>query len=283
MQTITVISFLFVHVKKAPGHAFVNGIEILSMPTNLYVRGDGYDIKLVGQNNLYYINNSTALETLYRWNVGGNLVPSTRDKGMYRVWAAGDIFVVGYDHQTSYLDVYITYNSETAVYATPTIVYTTSRTIAHNSRSLDWIFPLDSRFYYLFRLYFCEIQLEVTKINQRVFDIFIGNQTAEQQGDVIAWSGAWRVPIYRNYVVYMRGPDSRRSKQNVWLELRPNMKTRAMYVDAILNGLEIFKLSNPNGNLAVPYPELRLEGPIKSPNNNNKMSSHISLLLSLQV
>ncbi|KAM3286411.1 hypothetical protein P3S67_025210 [Capsicum chacoense] len=256
-------------------HAFVNGIEVLSMPTNLYVRGDGYDIKLVGQNNLYYINNSTALETLYRLNVGGSLVPSTRDTGMYRVWAGDDIFVVGYDHQTSYLDVDITYNSETPAYTAPTIVYTTSRTIANNSRNLDWIFPLDSGFYYLFRLHVCEIQLDVTKINQRVFDIFIGNQTAEQQGDVIAWSGAWRVPICRDYVVYVRDPDGRRSKKNVWLELRPNMKTRAMYADAILNGLEIFKLSNPNGNLAVPYPELRLEGPIKSPNNNNKMSSHI--------
>ncbi|PHU08588.1 Patatin-like protein 3 [Capsicum chinense] len=61
----------------------------------------------------------------------------------------------------------------------------------------------------------------------------------------------------------------------MWLELRPNMKTTTMYADAILNGLEIFKLSNTNGNLAVPYPELRLEGLIKSSNNNNKMSSHI--------
>ncbi|PHU08589.1 hypothetical protein BC332_20449 [Capsicum chinense] len=137
MQTIAVISFLFLHVKKVPGHAFVNGIEILFMPTNFYVRGDGYDIKLVGQNNLYYINNSTALETLYRLNVGANLVPSTRDMGMYRVWVADDIFVVGYDHQTSYLDVNITYSSETQTYTSLIIVYTTSRTIANNSRSLD--------------------------------------------------------------------------------------------------------------------------------------------------
>ncbi|WMV17313.1 hypothetical protein MTR67_010698 [Solanum verrucosum] len=58
------------------------------------------------------------------------------------------------------------------------------------------------------------------------------------------------------------------------------MKTRAVYNIAMLNGLEIFKLSDPNGNLAVSYLELRLEGSIKSPplpNNNKKkrISWHI--------
>ncbi|KAJ8567153.1 hypothetical protein K7X08_019361 [Anisodus acutangulus] len=242
-------------------YAFVNGIEIVSMPTDLYVR-EYHRIKLVGQNDFYYIDNNIALENVYRLNVGGNFVPSTGDTGMYREWALDDEFVVGLGFQTTYHDVNISYTYENQPYTAPTSIYTTSRTMANYSQSLDWKFPLDSGFVYLFRLHFCETHLEV---NERVFDIFIANQTADQQVDVIQRSGSSRVPMYKDYVVYVRDPDGRRSIQNVLLDLRPNMETKAVYANAILNGLEIFKLSDSNGNLAVPCP-----GPIKSPPNNKK-------------
>ncbi|XP_059293866.1 receptor-like protein kinase FERONIA [Lycium ferocissimum] len=254
-------------------YAFVNGIEIVSMPTDLYIRGDSQNINLVGQSNFYYINNNTALENLYRLNAGGNLVPSTEDTGMYREWTGDDAFVVGLGYQTPHFGDYVNYTSETPAYTAPTIVYTTSRTIANYSSSLEWIFPLDSGFYYLFRLHFCEIQQEVKEQNYRVFDISIGNQTADQQVDIIQRSGGWRVPTYKDYVVNVRDPDGRRSKQNVWLELKPNMETKAVYANAILNGLEIFKLSDPNGNLSVPNPEPPLAVPTNSPPNNKKKKS----------
>ncbi|XP_049346420.1 receptor-like protein kinase FERONIA [Solanum verrucosum] len=279
---INVNEFQILNITFSPSpnsYAFVNGIEIVSMPTNLYIGGDNR-IKLVGQNDPYSIYNDTALETLYRLNVGGHSIASTEDTGMYRVWDSDEEFVVVYGFQTSEFDVNITYTTETPPYAAPRIVYVTSRTMANNSQSLDWIFPLDSGFYYLFRLHFCQNQPEVNETNHRVFDIYIGNQTAEKQVDVVGLSGGWGIPTYRDYVVYVRDPDVRLSKEKVWLELRPNMKTRAVYDIAMLNGLEIFKLSDPNGNLAVPYPELGLEGSIKSaplPNNNKKkrISWHI--------
>ncbi|KAM3252967.1 receptor-like protein kinase FERONIA [Capsicum annuum] len=259
-------------------YAFVNGIEIVSMPANLYIQGDDHEIKMVGrQNSFYYINNSTALKNLYRLNVGGNFVPSTEDTGMYRVWAADDDFVFGYGYETLHLDVNITYTSETPAYTAPNIVYTTSRTMANYSQSLDWIFPLDSGFYYLFRLHFCEIQLEVKEQNYRVFDILIGNKTADQLVDVIQRSGGSRVPMYTDHVVFVRDPDGRRGKKDVSLELRPNMETKAVYENAILNGLEIFKLSDPNGNLAVPYPESFFERPKKKKKKN--ISSHIIVVI----
>ncbi|WMV17312.1 hypothetical protein MTR67_010697 [Solanum verrucosum] len=243
-------------------YAFVNGIEIVSVPTNLYIHGD---VKLAGHTNPYNINNSTALETLYRLNVGGNSVASTEDTGMYRVWDSDDAFVVGYGYQTPNFDVNITYTSETPTYSAPTIVYTTSRTMANYSPGLDWEFPLNSGFYYLFRLHFCEIQPEVQKINDRSFSISIGNQKAEREADVIQWSGGWRIPVYKDYVVHVRKQDG---EQNVTLDLSPN--PYSAHQNAILNGLEIFKLNDSNGNL--------FEGLIESPpNNNNKkrISWHI--------
>ncbi|KAJ8546239.1 hypothetical protein K7X08_018822 [Anisodus acutangulus] len=261
-------------------YAFVNGIEILSMPTDLYIDGD---VILAGQtfNPDYYIYNNTVLETLYRLNVGGNLVASTEDTGMYRVWARDEDFVVGFDFQTPHFDVNITYTSETPAYIAPTKVYTSSRTMANNSQSLDWIFPIDPGFYYLFRLHFCEIQPEVTGINDRVFDIFIGNQMAKKAADIIQLSPGWRVPVYKDYVVNVN-LDGGRKKKNVTLHLVPNKDLNDKYDNAILNGLEIFKLNDSNGNLAVPNPELRLKVPTNSPpnnNNNNKKSWHIVVVI----
>ncbi|KAJ8567143.1 hypothetical protein K7X08_019351 [Anisodus acutangulus] len=261
-------------------YAFVNGIEIVSMPTDLYIQGDGHDINLVGQSYLYNIKNNSALENVYRLNVGGDFVPSTGDTGGYREWAIDNDFVIGLGFQTPRFDVSITYTPKTPPYTAPTSVYTTSRTMANYSQSLDWEFPLYSGFFYLFRLHFCEIQLEVEKQNYRVFDISIGNQTADHQVDVIQRSGGWRFPTYEDYVVNVRDPDGRRSIQSVSLDLRPNMETKAVYDNAILNGLEIFKLNDSNGNLSVPNPESRIEVPTNSPQNNKKKkTSHIIVVI----
>uniref|UniRef100_M0ZLQ5 Kinase n=1 Tax=Solanum tuberosum TaxID=4113 RepID=M0ZLQ5_SOLTU len=109
---INVNEFQILNITFSPSpnsYAFVNGIEIVSMPTNLYIGGDNR-IKLVGQNDPYSIYNDTALETLYRLNVGGHSIASTEDTGMYRVY---EEFVVVYGFQTPKFDVNITYTTET--------------------------------------------------------------------------------------------------------------------------------------------------------------------------
>ena len=53
--------------------------------------------------------------------------------------------------------------------------------------------------------------------------------------------------------MYMIPADGSRAKQDLWLDLHPNVNF--LYDDAILNGLEIFKLNESNGNLAAPNPD----------------------------
>jgi hypothetical protein len=149
-------------------------------------------------------------------------------------------------------------------YVAPQDVYATARSMGPNPQininyNLTWIFSVDSGFSYLVRLHFCEIQLNITKINQRVFDIFLYNQTAETGMDVVAWAlnetgGAGNgdgVPVYRDYVVLVPNGSP---QQDLWLALHPNRSDKPNYYDAILNGIEIFKVNDTNGNLAGPNP-----------------------------
>nr|GMC61373.1 receptor-like protein kinase FERONIA [Ipomoea batatas] len=218
----------------ASSYAFVNGIEIVSIPTGYYIKGEaaGVDpVKWVPGANNFYIFNNTALETLYRLNIGGQTLPAINDTGMYRTWYSDDEYVIGYGYYTVHLDVNITYTSLTPSYSAPEILYTSARTIANYSSSVNWSFPVDSGFLYLFRLYFC----------------------------------GSNIPIFQDYVAIVPDTDGRRSKQDVWFSISPNMDTRPVYANAILNGLEIFKLNDTQGSLAALNPQLSLPAKQSSP------------------
>lgn len=242
-------------------YSFINGIEIVSMPTNLYYspsNSEGYP--LIAQQNLFSgIDNNTALETVYRLNVGGSSISPNQDTGMFRQWSPDDYYLT--EAVSHVLPVNTTIKlSYTKVqrYTAPAVVYTSARTMGTNktinkSYNLTWEFSVDSGFIYLVRLHFCEFQFEVTKPSDREFQIFIANYTAEAYADVITWSGGNGVPVYKDYAVNMEN-EGKGSKRNISIALHPNPDSRTKYNDAILNGVEIFKLSKFDGNLAGPNP-----------------------------
>ncbi|KAG6660157.1 receptor-like protein kinase FERONIA [Carya illinoinensis] len=243
-------------------YAFINGIEILSMPTNLYYTPannlDG--LYLIGQQSGYRIENSTSLEMVYRLNVGGKAISSADDTGMFREW----------QEDTSYLKehglllflplndtIVLKFSPIVPQYTAPQAVYRTARTLGNDSTinpsyNLTWQFPVDSGFDYLIRLHFCEFQPEITQASDRIFQIFIANQTAEEEADVIRWSGGNGVPVYRDYAVSMR--QGTEKTVNLYVGIGAAQKGQTTYQDAILNGVEIFKVSG-NGNLAGPNPD----------------------------
>ncbi|WRX14255.1 Serine-threonine/tyrosine-protein kinase [Theobroma cacao] len=235
------------------GYAFLNGIEIVSMPLNLYNQGNNVS------------GNSTAMETMYRVNVGGQSIPPNQDTLMSRSWTMDLTYLFGSAvGLANYgLDVSITYPPEVPAYTAPKVVYDTARSMGSFSQinknyNLSWFFPVDSSFMYLVRLHFCEIDGKITKINQRVFDIFINNQIVESGVDVIALSQGNGIPLYRDYTVLIPKLTSL-GNQDLWLELHPNLRSKPQYYDAILNGVEIFKVSNNDGNLAGLNPSVSNE------------------------
>ncbi|XP_020872917.1 probable receptor-like protein kinase At5g39030 [Arabidopsis lyrata subsp. lyrata] len=262
--------------------AFVNGIEIVSMPDRFYSKG-GFDnmITNVGSNVDFEIDNSTAFETVYRVNVGGQMVGEVHDWGMFRRWLSDDDeFLQG--GINSYLpDVLINYTEKTPAYVAPASVYATWRSMGNAQASelnlnfnLTWLFTVDAGFNYLVRLHFCET---LQQVNQRVFSIFLGSQMAKKEMDVIGLSGGSLIPMYLDFRVYVDSESGPRP--DLRLDLYPLKEIKPMYYDAILNGVEILKLNTSYGNLAGPNPNPPLSSNLTQNRVKQEMKGKFSHLL----
>ncbi|XP_057962190.1 receptor-like protein kinase FERONIA [Malania oleifera] len=252
----------------SPGHfAFINGIEVVSMPERLYLFDRG--IHVAGQIQDFSIENSTALEMVYRLNVKGQAIPPADDSGMFRAWSEDDPYVLDAGATQELLNMMIDIKfGEVPNYTAPEILYRTARSIKQ-SNNLTWVFPVDSGFYYLIRLHFCEIVDEIMGINQRVFKILLNNQTADEHMDIMGheqWSGRG-FPIYREFVVMV--PES--EKQDLWLALRPVIGIETESYGALLNGLEIFKINNSKGSFTGPSPSEQFGTHIRIPEHPKKI------------
>ncbi|EOA18663.1 hypothetical protein CARUB_v10007239mg [Capsella rubella] len=266
--------------------AFVNGIEIVSMPDLFYSKG-GFDDKIiyVGREFDLDINNSTAFETVHRLNVGGQTISDVGHSGMFRQWLSDDgYFYYSAGMVVSIPGVKINYTEKTPAYVAPDDVYTTSRQMGtvkdptlNLQYNLTWYLTVDAGFTYLVRLHFCETIPQVNSTNQRVFSIFVQHEMAKKEVDVIYLSGGFSNPMYLDFGVDVGFENGLRP--DLQLDLHPLIDTDPLHYDAILNGVEILKLNKSDGNIAGPNPDPP-ESPGLTPNRvttqkrgNNK--SHV--------
>ncbi|KAI3669941.1 hypothetical protein L6452_41441 [Arctium lappa] len=246
-------------------YGFINSIEIVSMPENLYYNGK--NLNYVGQNTGPMIADGMALETMYRLNMGGGHISGDDDTGMYRSWEPDDEYIFGAAFGVTPRNTTpITYITKTPNYTAPEQVYATQRSMGKMSElyNLTWLLPVDSGFYYMIRLHFCNIIPQYNTSGQTIFTISMNNQTAEKEADPLYWTQGNGHPVFKDYVLFVSDPDNPESKQDLWLAMHPNVGASAEYGDAYLNGLEAFKLSNTR-SLASPNPELSSTPPLPTP------------------
>ncbi|XP_057481355.1 receptor-like protein kinase FERONIA [Actinidia eriantha] len=276
-QALTITFFPHPNSPSGSAYAFINGIEIVSMPTGLYYTQSSVPGSLVvGRTYRFHIENSTALEVVQRFNVGGSSILPSQDSGMLPGVVGGLKLLDRIRCSTHKYEHSNQIHKHTCLRSSPkglpnSLVNGSDPTIQSDEQlymeiastfgitSLGWI-------RYLVRLHFCELEYGIKEIGQRKFCILINKQIAEAYADLIKWSGANGVAVYRDYVVVMEG-DRIEGKRDLVIALRPHCRDGGTKhaSDPILNGLEVFKLSNPDNNLAGPNPKPKPLADAKAP------------------
>ena len=237
-------------------HAFINGIEIVSMPMDLYykpqgvIKGEEFVPVFVGQPTQIYIDYSMALEMVYRLNVGGSAIQAKEDTGMFRKWSEDRDYLLsgGFaPHDPPLKPKY----TEIPNYTAPDAVYQSAISMGldrtkNRQSNLAWGLLVDTGFNYLVRLHFCEIESKIHASGTREFYIYIDYQLAEERADVLLWTDDNDTPYYKDYVVMIKNKGNATHLLSIDLQSRLD----ADLINAILNGVEVFKLSDSDNNLA---------------------------------
>ena len=236
--------------------AFLNGIEVIETPE--LFDGNTDMVGFSGDNSGVTVDATTAtMETMYRLNVGGQFVPPTKDSaGLMRSWYDDSAYIFGSSSGvTSKANTTIKVGGMEDIVA-PLDVYTTARTMGpdpniNKNYNLTWVFTVDANFTYLVRLHFCDYLYQM--VNQMVFEIYINNQTASDNLDIIALAGGMKQPMKKDFAIHV---NAKQDNNEIWVALHPNVGIKPESYDAMLNGLEIFKLADAKSNLAGPNPKL---------------------------
>jgi hypothetical protein len=221
---------------------FINAMEIVPVIGTLFAdlvrRVGGSDANVSGR----------GIETMYRLNVGGQEIKPVQDSDLWRKWEVDSSYMITADAGVEIKNSSnVTYASNNDSSVAPLLVYETARIMSNTEVlekkfNMSWKFEVDPDFDYLIRLHFCELVYD--KANQRIFKVYINNKTAADNFDVYARSGGKNIAYHQDYF------DAISAKINtLWIQLGPDTAVGAWGTDALLNGLEIFKLSR-SGNLA---------------------------------
>ncbi|KAJ4770703.1 receptor-like kinase [Rhynchospora pubera] len=223
--------------------AFVNAIEVISVPDNLI----SDTAQVVNPVNQYSGLSEQTLETVYRVNVGGPLVTPDNDT-LWRTWVndqdymnntklAKDVVFTG---KINYMKGLAT--QETA----PDSVYNTAAELAMSNTSnaafnMSWQFDVNAGSSYFIRLHFCDI---VSKsLNQLYFNVYIGSWWVLHDMDLSTITqNSLATAYFTDYVL-----SSDNTVQSIQVSIGPSTLDNVL-PDGILNGLEIMQIITGSGS-----------------------------------
>ncbi|KAH8494443.1 hypothetical protein H0E87_021004 [Populus deltoides] len=233
--TSDTLTLYFIHSNNSV--TFVNAIEVVSVP-------DG-----VLPDQALAINPSSsvsglselAFETVFRLNTGGPLITAENDT-LGRIWEndAKYLHVNSSALNVSVNPASIRYPPALTTEIAPNWVYASAEVmgdakVANMNFNITWVFSVNQNFSYFVRAHFCDIVSKA--LNNLVFNLYINDDIAVESLDLSTFTGGLNVPYYKDFV-------SNASVESDTFTVSIGPDTTSDMINAIMNGLEIFKISN---------------------------------------
>lgn len=241
--------------------AFVNAIEVVSIPDELIPD----QVPAVTPPAPVSGLSAFALETVYRLNMGGPLINAQNDT-LGRTWENDEkyLHVNSSAVNVSVNPTTIRYRPAVTPETAPNWVYATAETmgdanVPNLNFNITWVLPVEPNFTYFVRVHFCDIVS--TSLNVLVFNLYINSDIALGSLDLSTLAGYLDVPYYRDFV-------SNSSAESDTLTVSVGPDTSADVPNAILNGLEVMKISNEARSFDGLIP---VETILVLPSKKNKM------------
>nr|XP_016481893.1 PREDICTED: probable receptor-like protein kinase At5g61350 [Nicotiana tabacum] len=226
--------------------AFINAIEFVSAPDDL-IPDSAAAVSPVGDFNGL---SQFAFEVSYRLNIGGSIVTPKNDT-LWRTWLPDDQYMVFPQGAQN-----VSVPPETIKYpdggATPLIaprwVYSTADRmadagVANSNFKLTWEMNVDPSFSYLIRMHFCDIVSQ--GLNKLYFNVYINEITGVSSLDLSTLTSDLATPYYKDFVLNATAI----TNGSIIVQVGPAADILSSLPNAILNGLEVMKISNMAGSL----------------------------------
>ena len=220
--------------------AFINAIEIVSAPPTLIPNTTN---GLPPQEQFDISNN--ALQVVYRLNMGGALVTAFNNT-LGRTWLPDAPFLkLEAAAQAAWVPPRtIKYPDDKAVtpLIAPANIYSTAQQTASSNTSqarfnITWEMEAEPGFKYLIRLHFCDIISKA--LNSLYFNVYINGMMGVSNLDLSSLTMGLAVAYYQDFTV----DSSSIINSTLLVQVGPST-TDSSNTDAILNGLEVMKISN---------------------------------------
>ncbi|XP_057780060.1 probable receptor-like protein kinase At5g24010 [Salvia miltiorrhiza] len=227
------------------GFAFVSAIEVITAPIDLIA--DVAQLVDSEKNERIYGLLRNGFETVHRVNVGGFKVTPFNDS-LWRTWITDDEFFKSSEgSETVHFGGRIKYRMGGLTREVgPDNVYNTARVIRSKDSSipnvnLTWSFEIEKGYSHMVRMHFCDIASVST--HMLYFNVYVNGNLAYENLDLSVITNALLAsPFYADFVV------DGGSSGSLAVSVGPSNMSWPRAVDAILNGIEIWKLNNTMGS-----------------------------------
>lgn len=225
--------------------AFVNAIEVVSVPPSLIPN----TTTRMGPQDQFDISNN-ALQVIYRLNMGGALVTSFNDT-LGRTWLPDAPFLkIEAAAEAAWVPPRtIKYPDDKTItpLIAPANIYSTAQKMASANITdarfnITWEMAADPGFRYLIRLHFSDIISKT--LNSLYFNVYINGMMGVSNLDLSSLTMGLAVAYYKDFIA----DSSSIINSTLVVQVGPST-TDSGNPNAILNGLEIMKISNEASSL----------------------------------